>query len=72
MGSYIWTCPECGKTIDVSSTGTYEISDEIECPFCGRISIVSDTEITLTVRATGRKVSPTELEKLEALKLAKV
>ena len=68
MGSYFWTCPECGKTIDLSTTRTYDISDEIECPFCGRISIISDTEIQLKVKATGRKVSPTKMEELEKFK----
>jgi len=68
MGSYNWICPECGKSINESTTGNYDIGDEIECAFCGRISIVSDEEITLSVRAIGRKVSPTKMEELEKLK----
>ena len=68
MGSYIWTCPECGKTTDESTTGSYDFGDEIECPWCGRVSIVSDIDVTLTVRGTTKKVSPTKLQELERIK----
>ena len=68
MGSYVWVCPECGKTTDESTTGSYDGTDEIECPWCGRVSIVTDVEYQLTVKATSKKVSPTKLEELEKLK----
>lgn len=66
-----WRCPECGKTTDESTTGSYDFGDEIECPWCGRVSIVSDIDITLTVRGTTKKVSPTKLQELERIKTEK-
>lgn len=69
MGNYYWTCSDCGKITSESTTADYDIGDEVECPWCGRIAIVSDLEIELTIRATTKKVSPTKAEELEKIKM---
>ena len=69
MGNYYWTCPDCGKITSESTTGDYDFGDDVECPWCWRVSTVTNLEIELSVRATTKKVSPTKLEELETLKL---
>lgn len=66
--NYEWQCPDCKKSFLGSTTGTYTYDDAIECPFCGRISTIYDITHIFHLEATERKVSPTELQKLEALK----
>jgi len=66
--SYEYTCPDCGKTTCEHTTGDYNFGDEVECPWCGRISTVSNLNIVLSLRVTTKKTSPTKLEELEELK----
>lgn len=70
MSDYEFRCQECKKVTYTHSTGEIpKASESVECLFCGRISIVQDSLTTLFVSMSGTKVSPSELEKLEQLKL---
>lgn len=68
---YEWTCPDCKKTTSGCTTGSYEYGDKIECDWCGRVSKVINKTSILDVEITDKKVSPTKLEELEALKKEK-
>lgn len=66
--NYEWKCPDCKKTTDGSTTGTFEEGMHIVCCWCGRISNIKEVKHIFYVNMTNRKESPTELEKLEMLK----
>lgn len=66
--NYEWKCPDCGKETGGCTTCNYEFGDEIECCWCGRVSRITNIVSVLYVEQTKKKVAPTELEKLEALK----
>lgn len=67
--NYDWECPDCKKVTLCSTTDDdIENYEELECPWCGRVSKIVDHEVTFIVQQTNKKASPTELEKLEALK----
>ena len=68
MSEYNWICSDCGKTTGECTTGSYDFGDEIECPWCGRVSRITNIEHNLFVEMTKEKISPTKLEELELLK----
>jgi len=66
--NYDWKCPDCKKTTSCSTTDDdIENYDELECPWCGRVSRVVNHTVVFDVEQTKRKVSPTELEKLNVI-----
>jgi len=67
--NYEWKCPDCKKRTSGSTTGIYCFQDEIECSWCGRISIISNITSHFQVEQTEKRISPTELQKLEQLQM---
>jgi NAD-dependent SIR2 family protein deacetylase len=66
--NYDWKCPDCEKCTSCSTTDDdLENYDELECPWCGRVSKVINHTVTFYVEQTNKKVSPTELEKLNEI-----
>lgn len=63
-----YKCLDCKKTTSESTTGNYDFGDDVECPWCGRVSRVTNIKSILYVEQTKKKVSPTKLEELEKLK----
>ena len=53
--NYMWTCPECKKSTFGETTGSYELGEEIECCWCGRVSEIIDIVHKFSVRMTGEK-----------------
>jgi len=69
--NYEWDCPDCKAKWSVGTTGNVEITDELECAKCGRVSIVVDMLTKITeVRQTSVVKSPSELERIEQMKVA--
>jgi DNA-directed RNA polymerase subunit RPC12/RpoP len=70
--NYEYICPDCKKGTSGSTTADYDFSDAIECPWCGRVSRITNITCHFELEQTNKKSSPTKLEELEALKRAKV
>lgn len=68
MTNYEWDCPDCKAKWSGSTTGNIEITDEMECPKCGRVSMVVKTLLKITeMKQTSIVKSPTKLQKIEAM-----
>ena len=65
---YNYTCGDCKKDISGETTGTYDVGDNITCPFCGRVLSIYMIEAHLFTDPTSEKKSPSEYEKLEQYK----
>lgn len=69
--NYEWECPDCKSKWAGSTTGYVEITDELECAKCGRVSVVVDTILkVIELRKTSIVKSPTKLEEIEQYKKA--
>ena len=66
--NYEYICPDCGAYWDGETTGDYKEGDTIECVGCGRVNKIHHIAHKFELKKTAKKVSPTQIEKLEQLK----